>query len=75
MLRTDIIGNRSGFPAALRYAVGRFGARLASALVAAAQAWVAYRDERILMEKPDELLKDIGIGRADVPRVVREGRI
>jgi uncharacterized protein YjiS (DUF1127 family) len=36
--------------------------------------WIIRRDERMLLEMPDHQLKDLGIGRADIPRVVREGR-
>lgn len=43
-------------------------------LVAATKAWIARRDERILMQMPNYLLKDIGIGRADIGRAVRQGR-
>jgi len=76
MLRTDIIGHRSASAVAARRDVfGLVWARLESALVAAAQAWIVRRDERLLMEKPDDLLKDIGIGRGDIPRAVREGRL
>lgn len=76
MLRTDVIGHRSGSAVAARRDVfGHVWARLELALLAAAKAWIVRRDERLLMEKPDDLLKDIGIGRADIPRAVREGRI
>jgi uncharacterized protein YjiS (DUF1127 family) len=75
MPQTDVIANRFGSPApALRSAFGRLCARLQPALTARARAWTARRAERILMEWPDYLLKDIGIGRADIPRAVRQGR-
>jgi uncharacterized protein YjiS (DUF1127 family) len=75
MLYTDVIGNRSGSTtAALRDAFDRFRARLEPTLVAATKAWIARRDERILMQMPDYLLKDIGIGRADIRRAIRQGR-
>jgi uncharacterized protein YjiS (DUF1127 family) len=72
---TEVTTNRFGsHVAALRYALGRFRARLQPALTARARAWTARRAERILMEMPDYLLKDIGIGRADIRRAVRQGR-
>jgi uncharacterized protein YjiS (DUF1127 family) len=75
VLRTDIIDHRSGSAVAARRDVfGQVWARLESAFRAAATAWIVRRDERALMEKPDDLLKDIGIGRGDIPRAVREGR-
>jgi uncharacterized protein YjiS (DUF1127 family) len=75
MSHTDVIGNRSGSTAAaLRDAFDRFRTRLEPKLVAATKAWIARRDERILMQMPDYLLKDIGIGRADIRRAVRQGR-
>jgi uncharacterized protein YjiS (DUF1127 family) len=76
MPHTDVIAPRSGFSAA---AIGEtfaiFGARLRLALVGAAKAWNARRAERALMEMPDHLLKDIGIGRAGIRQAVRQGRI
>jgi uncharacterized protein YjiS (DUF1127 family) len=75
MSHTDVIGNRSGsIAAALRDAFDRFLARLEPALVIATKVWIARHDERILMQMPDYLLKDIGIGRADIRRAVRQGR-
>jgi uncharacterized protein YjiS (DUF1127 family) len=43
-------------------------------LATAMTLWIIRRDERMLLEMPDHQLKDLGIGRADIPRVVREGR-
>ena len=75
MLQADVIANRSGSPiTALRDLSGRVWALLRPALVAGAQAWAARRDERILMEMPDHLLKDIGLGHSDIRRAVRQGR-
>jgi uncharacterized protein YjiS (DUF1127 family) len=75
MSHTDVIGNRSGSTAAtLRHAFDHFRARLEPALVIATKAWIARRDERILMQMPDYLLKDIGIGRADIRRAIRQGK-
>lgn len=75
MLRADAIADRSGFPtAAPRDISGRVWARVRPLLVAGAQAWIARRAERHLMEMPDHLLKDIGLARSDIRRAVRWGR-
>jgi uncharacterized protein YjiS (DUF1127 family) len=75
MLQAAVIAHRSGSPIArLRDVPGRVWARLRTALAAGAQAWSARRAERILLEMPDHLLKDIGIGRSNIPRAVRQGR-
>ena len=75
MLQAAVIANRSGSTAAtLRHVFGRFRTRLEPALAVATKPWIARRDERILMQMPDYLLKDIGIGRADIRRAVRQGR-
>ncbi len=72
---TEVTANRFvSQVAVLRYAFSRFRARLQPALTARPRAWTARRAERILMEMPDYLLKDIGIGRADIRRAVRQGR-
>jgi len=42
-------------------------------LTAAVRAWTIRRDERILEAMPDHELKDIGIGRGDIARAVRQG--
>jgi uncharacterized protein YjiS (DUF1127 family) len=52
---------------------GRF-AWIYRPLATAMTLWIIRRDERMLLEMPDHQLKDLGIGRADIPRVVREGR-
>jgi len=75
MLRADVITDRSGSPVSpLRDMFGRLWARLRTALVAGAQAWIARRAERHLMELPDYLLKDIGIARSEIRHAVRQGR-
>jgi uncharacterized protein YjiS (DUF1127 family) len=75
MLQTTVIPNRSVSPiTTLRDASGRAWAGLRTTLVAGFRAWIARRDERQLMEMPDYLLKDIGIGRSEIPGVVRQGR-
>lgn len=38
------------------------------------EAWAARRAEAVLMAKSDSELKDIGVRRDDIPRVVREGQ-
>lgn len=43
-------------------------------LASAMTLWIIRRDERMLREMPDDQLKDLGIGRADIARIVREGR-
>jgi uncharacterized protein YjiS (DUF1127 family) len=43
-------------------------------LATAMTLWIIRRDERMLQEMPGYQLKDLGIGRADIARVVREGR-
>jgi uncharacterized protein YjiS (DUF1127 family) len=76
MPHTDLIANRLGLPiASLRSVFGPFWARVQPALAAAAKAWDARRAERVLMEMPDHLLKDIGVARADIRRAVRQGWI
>jgi uncharacterized protein YjiS (DUF1127 family) len=47
---------------------------LGATVEAALRAHARRRDERILREMADYQLHDLGIARADVPRVVREGR-
>lgn len=32
------------------------------------------RDEALLLGKPDHILRDIGIGRSEIPSVVRRGK-
>lgn len=44
-------------------------------LNAGLQGWIVRRDTRRLMEMPDHLLDDIGLGRADIVRAVRSGRV
>jgi uncharacterized protein YjiS (DUF1127 family) len=43
------------------------------AWMAARESWAARRAEQLLMASDSEL-KDIGVRRDDIPRVVREGR-
>ena len=75
MLQAAVIANRSGsLLTTLRDVSGRLWARLRTALAAGIQAWSARREERHLMEMPDYLLKDIGLGRSDIPFAVRQGR-
>ena len=75
MLQTTVIPNRSVSPiTTLRDASGRALAGLRTTLAAGVRALIARRDERHLMEMPDYLLKDIGIGRSEILSVVRQGR-
>jgi uncharacterized protein YjiS (DUF1127 family) len=75
MLQITVTPNRSVSPiTTLRDVSGRAWAALRTALAAGVRAWIAGRDERHLMEMPDYLLKDIGIGRSEVPNAVRQGR-
>ena len=75
MLQTTVIPNRSVSPiTTLRDASGRALAGLRMTLAAGVRALIARRDERHLMEMPDYLLKDIGIGRSEILSVVRQGR-
>ncbi|HKP23267.1 MAG TPA: DUF1127 domain-containing protein [Dongiaceae bacterium] len=75
MLQTTVIPNRSvSSTTTLRDPSGRAWVRLRTLLAAGVQAWIARRDERQLMEMPDHLLKDIGIGRSEIPSAVRQGR-
>jgi uncharacterized protein YjiS (DUF1127 family) len=75
MLQITVTPNRSASPTTtLRDASGRIWAGLRTALAAGVQAWVARRDERQLLEMPDYLLKDIGIGRSQISGAVRHGR-
>ena len=74
MPRADVIAHRSpSTPATLGYGYGHVPAPLKSVLVAVTRMWIARRDARTLMEMPDYLLKDVGIGRADIWRAVRYG--
>jgi uncharacterized protein YjiS (DUF1127 family) len=54
--------------------VDRLFAWVHRTLATATTLWINRRDERMLQEMPDHQLKDLGIGRADIARVVREGR-
>ena len=75
MLQATVILNRSVSPTTtLRDASGRAWARLRTTLAAGVRTWIARRDERHLMEMPDYLLKDIGIGRSEISSAVRQGR-
>jgi uncharacterized protein YjiS (DUF1127 family) len=75
MLQATVIADRPGFPiSAPRGTSGRVWAHVRPLLVAATRACIARRAERVLMEMPDHLLKDIGIGRSDIRRAVRHGR-
>jgi uncharacterized protein YjiS (DUF1127 family) len=75
MLHTTVIHNRSVSPiTTLRDASGRAWAGLRTTLAAGVRAWIARCDERHLMEMPDYLLKDIGIGRGEIPSAVKQGR-
>jgi len=75
MLQTTVIPNRAvSSTATFRDASGRAWVRLRRTLAAGVQAWIARRDERQLMEMPDYLLKDIGIGRSEISSAVRQGR-
>jgi uncharacterized protein YjiS (DUF1127 family) len=75
MLHADVIARRSPAPvSAFRDLPGRLWTRMRSLLVAAARTGTTRRAERRLMEMPDYLLKDIGLGRSDIPRAVRQGR-
>jgi uncharacterized protein YjiS (DUF1127 family) len=75
MLQTTVIPNRSVLAiTTLRAASGRAWAGLRTTLAAGARAWIARRDQRQLMEMPDYLLKDLGIGRSEIPSAVRQGR-
>jgi uncharacterized protein YjiS (DUF1127 family) len=75
MLQTIVIPNRSAsFTTTLRDASGGARARLLTLLAVGVQAWIVRRDARQLMEMPDYLLKDIGIGRSEISNAVRQGR-
>jgi uncharacterized protein YjiS (DUF1127 family) len=39
-----------------------------------ASAWARHRDEKLLQTLSDHQLRDLGIGRGDIQRVVRGGR-
>jgi uncharacterized protein YjiS (DUF1127 family) len=45
------------------------------AWITATEFWAARRAEQLLMAKSDSELKDVGVRRHDIPRVVREGRL
>jgi uncharacterized protein YjiS (DUF1127 family) len=76
MLQITVTPNRSVSPiTTLRDTSGRAWAGLRTTFAAGIRAWIARRDERQLMEMPDHLLKDIGIGRSQIPSAVRLGRI
>jgi uncharacterized protein YjiS (DUF1127 family) len=75
MLQTTVIPNRSvSSTITLRDASGRAWTRLRTLLALGVQAWIARRDERQLMEMPDYLLRDIGVGRSEISSAVRQGR-
>lgn len=75
MLQATVIPNRSvSTITSLRDASGRALAGLRTTVAAGVRAWIDRRDERQLMEMPDYLLKDIGIGRSEIPGAVRQGR-
>jgi uncharacterized protein YjiS (DUF1127 family) len=63
-----------------RYVTGRelwarLAARIARLLSTAIQEYQARRAIRRLMEFDDRLLRDIGVGRGEIERVVRSGRL
>ena len=75
MLHTVLNEDRSGYQAiTLRHFLGHIAAWVQSALIAGGNVWMVRRDARMLIEMPDHLLKDLGIERADIARVVRHGR-
>jgi len=61
----------AGSESSLRIATARTGSWARRLVAAAGERWVARRDERILLQKSEQELKDIGIGRADIRRAVR----
>jgi uncharacterized protein YjiS (DUF1127 family) len=61
----------AGSESSLRIATARIGAGARRLLATAVERWIARRDERILLQKSEQELKDIGLGRADVRRAVR----
>lgn len=52
-------------------AMARAGSWIRRLLQAGRERWIARRDEHILLQKSEQELKDIGIGRADIHRAVR----
>jgi len=61
----------AGAESSLRIAAVRFGSWARLLLAAGMERWIARRDERLLLQKSEHELKDIGIGRADIQRAVR----
>jgi uncharacterized protein YjiS (DUF1127 family) len=74
MSSAAITARRHAPLAILRPLLARLQSWIWGALDAAIRAHARRRDERFLLAQPDYLLHDLGIARADVPRVVREGR-
>ncbi len=60
-------GGPSGSLGLLRRAVGMVMGRLTG-------VWARHRDEKLLQTLSDHQLRDLGIGRGDIGRVVRHGR-
>lgn len=65
-----------GFPAGRGRAavIGPMRRLARSALAAVVREWRIRRDTRRLLEAEPRILRDLGIVRADVARLVREGR-
>jgi hypothetical protein len=65
-----------GFPADRRRAaaIGPMRRLACAALSAIVREWSIRRDTRRLLEAEPRILRDLGIARADVVRLVREGR-
>jgi len=75
MSHTVLAEARPGHPeGAGQRLLGRFASKVRLLVVAFVNAWIARRDARILGEMPDDRLKDLGIGRTDIARVVWRGR-
>lgn len=53
--------------------VTALGATSRSLLRRLTQAWIQHRDEKLLQSLTDHQLRDIGLSRAQIPQVARDG--
>lgn len=73
-MSTVVVSTRPAAPAEVRHLAAPLKAWLVAVVDAAFRFHARRRDESALCAMADYQLRDLGITRSDVPRVVREGR-
>ena len=74
-MSTVVVSTRSAVaPVGVRHLAAPVMAWLSTAVDTAFRSYAKRRDERVLLAMTDAQLRDLGITRSDVPRVVRTGR-